>query len=80
MQQAILYFPIRKYRFMLEVLASSWNFIAHFWNYVLFFLAQKTVFSALSAHKLKQTKNPQNLALKGGCMRSVKLNRQSFPE
>ena len=61
MQQAIQYFTLRKYRSMLEikkyhtvVLATNWNFNAYFWNFVVLFLDQKTVFSALSVHVLKK--------------------------
>ena len=57
MQQAILYFPIRKYRFMLEIKNTTLEFLPLagiltliFRTFLYFFLAQKTVFSALSTH------------------------------
>ena len=62
MQQGIQYFTLRKYRSLLEikntthtgVLATNWNFYAHFWNFVVLFLDQKTFFSTLSVHELKK--------------------------
>ena len=52
------------------VFAPSWNFNAHLMNFVVLFLAQKTLFSALSAHELK-LKRIKKVALKR-CMKTFK--------
>ena len=84
MQQAILYFPIRKYRFMPEKKNTTLEFLplagilTLIFRTLLYFFAQKSVFSALSAHKLKQTnKKDKNLALKGR-MKSFKTKSSIF--